>query len=201
MSLFKFSFIFLLMATQSFASFSDSECLQSNFEVEVSHKGFPFGLLENKIKVEKEGCVVNVEHTKFKYYKRNWKVDVCRGPVHIKQTTGAVTVLKRNENCETGRKDEFCKEYQTIKTLLQDDGLIFAEGEKDQINSDHGRIYCAFLLANSYLNQGIVFDRNENYENVLVREFSHPAAVKKEGPTINSEAPAQFDQNSAPESF
>lgn len=180
------------------ASFSDAQCLQSRFEVEVSHKGFPFGLLENKLKVEKEGCVFDIEHTKFKYYKRSWKIDVCRGPVHIKQTSGAVTILKRISECGT-RKDEYCKEYETIKMLLQDDGLIFADGEKDEISSDHGRIYCAFLLTNSYLNQGIVLDKNEDYQNTLIREFSHPA--KKEGPTIPSEAPVQFDQNSSPESF
>lgn len=198
MSLLKYSFLLVFLIINADASFSDAQCLQSSFEVEVSHKGFPFGLLENRLKVEKEGCVIDIEHTKFKYYKRSWKIDVCRGPVHIKQTSAAVSVLKRSGEC-SARKDEFCKEYEMIKMLLQDDGLIFAEGEKDEISSDHGRIYCAFLLTNSYLDRGIVLDKNEDYHDTLVREFSHPA--KKEGPAIPSEAPAQFDQNSAPESF
>lgn len=148
-------------------SFQDNECLNGSFDVEVIHKGQPFGLLPVKLKITKENCKLTIFHEKFKYIKKNWNIDVCREPVHIKKGVGAVEVIKKIAACDSKSTDSFCSEIHEIKTIIQDDGLIFAEGEKENIQTNHGKAYCGFLLLKSYLDRGIIFNRGQNYQGVL----------------------------------
>jgi hypothetical protein len=142
------------------ASFDEMECLNSNFSTTVSHKGQPFGITENVITVSKVNCKVTIEHKKLKFMKNKYVVDVCRAPVHIKSGSGAIEVLKRKDECGKKSKGEFCKELKFIEEIIQDDGLIFAKGEKEDLGTDHGRIYCSYLLLRTYLGKGKVLSRH-----------------------------------------
>ncbi len=153
--------LLLFFATSTaFSAFDEMECLNSNFSTSVSHKGKPFGLTKNIIKIGKENCVITIEHEKLKFMKKKYVIDVCRAPVHIKSGVGAVEVLKREGECEKKSKGEFCKELRFIEDVIQDDGLIFAKGEKEDISTDHGRIYCSYLLLKAYLDSGRVLSRH-----------------------------------------
>ncbi len=168
MHLFKSSLILLSLSfSYAVMGFSTNDCLKKNFSVQVDHKGFPFGLLEVKLGVEKSGCNITVNHQKFKYLNSGWTIDVCRGPVHIKKGTGAVDVIKKVNNCSEASKDDFCSELKEISTTIQDDGLIFASGIKEDIESDHGQIYCSYLLLQRYLQDSIVFNSANEYESDL----------------------------------
>ncbi|MCO4793881.1 MAG: hypothetical protein KC493_09220 [Bacteriovoracaceae bacterium] len=150
----------LLLSFSANAAFDEMECLNSNFSTTVSHKGAPFGLAKNVLKVEKENCVITIDHQKLKFMKKKFLIDVCRAPVHIKSGAGAVEVLKRESDCGKKSKGEYCKALKNIENMIQDDGLIFAKGEKENLNTDHGRIYCTYLLVKSYLGVGKVLSRH-----------------------------------------
>ncbi|GAB4017967.1 MAG: hypothetical protein Fur0010_18920 [Bdellovibrio sp.] len=169
MSLSKFKNI-LFSFFLSFAAwgFDDNACLQSQFDVNISHKAPPLGLSRNVLELKKEGCVITLEHTKYFFVKRSWKIDVCREPVHIKQTGSSVNVLKRTHPCSEGDMTEYCTDYFQMREIIQDDGLIFAEGEKEDLNSDHGKVYCAYVLIDTHLQRGIVLSRDQFYEGFIV---------------------------------
>lgn len=161
MQFFKFSLLFLILPTLASAtSYSEVECLDASFETTISHKGFPFGLTENKLTVGKDKCVVTIKHEKMKFIKDQWVIDVCREPVHMKKGAGSVEVIKRDGVCVEGGKSSYCGELDRLKMLIQDDGLIFAIGEKEDLSSDHGKVYCSFALIQRYLSQGIVLSRH-----------------------------------------
>lgn len=170
MQLFKFSFyVFCLsvFSSSSYGEFSDSDCLKSSFETTITHKGAPFGLTENRLLLNKKMCVLSITHEKYKFLKSKWVIDVCRQPIHIKKGTSSIEVVKKSTPCPDS-KDEFCKEYKIISNILQDDGLIFAEGEKEIISSDHGRVYCSYLLLNAYLGRNYIFTRDREIDGILI---------------------------------
>ncbi len=161
MQFFKCSLIVLLIPFFANANtYTELECLDASFETTISHKGFPFGLTKNILTTSKDKCVITIHHEKLKFIKDQWVIDVCREPVHMKKGAGAVEVIKRDGVCVEGSKSSYCGELARLKTLIQDDGLIFAEGEKEDLSSDHGKIYCAFSVIQRYLEQGIVLSRH-----------------------------------------
>lgn len=172
MSLCKFKLftIFLFLPLSLWAQFSDMDCLNGNFETTVAHKGKPFGIHKVKLKIKKQGCEITISHEKLKFLKKQWLVDVCRGPIHIKYGTGSVEVYKKEGYCsETEKyKEGFCYELKNLEAIIQDDGLIFAEGEKENLSSDHGKVYCAYLLLKQYLKKDTVFNRKNEYKNLLI---------------------------------
>lgn len=186
MQLLKFSKIlfFIIISMNLFAS-AEKECLNSSFDITVSHKGQPFGLLPNILTISKNNCSIIITHQKMKYINKKWDIDVCREPVHIKSGSGAVDVLKRLGNCQN-TKDEFCSKYSDLIQVLQDDGLIFAEGEKENLSSDHGRVFCAYQLAKYYLGAGTVLSRHETGALNFKVETSN---LKSDDSTISPEKP------------
>ena len=147
----------------------DQECINAIFESKISHEGWPWGLTKNHLTISKDKCLIVIRHEKLKFLKRKWAIDVCRGPVHIKYGVHSVDVLKRMMNCfgAAEENDEFCHKLNDLKKILQDDGLIFAKGEKEDLSSDHGKAYCSYLLIQTYLEDGIVLNRKKKYKKIL----------------------------------
>jgi hypothetical protein len=175
---YKFSFIILFIFLSNVSAFDDMSCLKSNFSVTIAHKAMPFGLTKNILGLTKEGCYVTVHHQRLKYINRKWEIDICRTPVHIKKGAGAVDVLKKTKPCKR-TAGGFCNEKKTLQTLIQDDGLIFAKGDKESIDSDHGKVYCTHLLLRSYLDRDIVFSTKKEYKDLLEAEVITPPAPEK----------------------
>lgn len=178
MQLFKSRFLRLLVPVTlivlnlhvSNAKISDMDCLNSNFSTKVSHNAFPFGLNEKILKVNKDGCVITINHTKMKFIDKVWTIDVCRGPVHVKYGSSSIEVFKRAVKCTKGNRSKFCKNVLKINNILQDDGLIFAEGEKEDINTSHGMVYCSYKLLSKYLIDGLVFGKDSQYDNIIFKD-------------------------------
>lgn len=151
-----FSIVFLT----SLSAFERKDCLNATYSTTISHNGHPFGLTQNLITVEKEKCSLKINTEKLKFQKNSWEIDVCRGPVHIKEGIGSVTVHKRIVDCQSNSEpDTFCDNYKKIDLYIQDFGLIFAKGEKEDLGSDHGKVYCASILLDEYLKVGTVLSR------------------------------------------
>ncbi len=166
----KLIIIALLFTFNSHSAVDDYECLVDNFSPLVSHKGQPFGLFKTILKVEKQGCVITIDHEKYKYLKNRWIVDVCREPVHIKQGVTALEVIKREGLCsDKNLSSNYCESVSKILSIIQDDGLIFAEGEKENIKSDHGQVYCTFLLLKKYLKDGMVLNKGDDSLKLIIK--------------------------------
>jgi len=155
------SILLFLISSSGFALFSDNDCLQSNYSIKVKHKGQPFGLMENILSIDKKKCVMNIQTEKLKFLKKKWIIDVCRAPVHIKEGAGAVDVYRKKNTCtsrmlEGNSKDDYCVSFYNLIQMLQDYGLIFADGAKEDLSSDHGKVNCAYILINKYLDNDMV---------------------------------------------
>ena len=174
-------YLFLFTSVCYAQNFNTNECIQSEFNTNVSHKGLPFGLYDVILKISKKQCQISIYHENFKYLKKNWSIDVCRAPVHIKVGKQSVEVFKRRKSCESS-DSEYCNRYKELKDIIQDDGLIFANGQKEDINSDHGRVNCVFILLKEYLNNGFVFSlhgKNDLSKNKKIQIFKNRRFFRK----------------------
>lgn len=210
MSLFKFSFLFLFLLS-SFKLHADSEsftaqqCLEAVFETEVRHKGQPLGFAENILSLKKENCTVQIGHEKMRFLKKAWEVDVCRGPIHIKSGAGAVDVARRSGECSKTNDSNFCEELRTIESILQNDGLIFAEGKKEDLSSPHGMVYCSYLLIQKYLRDGVILSEGQKVESFSLdsgkfdEELSEEKSTSPVGPSDLSRETQGSDEELFPE--
>lgn len=188
MLLLKFSLLFLSLSVYSF---SGNECFGDAFQVEVKHPSFPMGLLSKTLSIEKKDCEIKVSHNEMKYRNRAWTIDVCREPIHLKINSSDIEVVRKVSDCKNN-SDKFCKEFQILKRIMQDDGLIFAEGDKTNLESSHGKVFCSYLLLNEYLEQSIVMTKGFDY--------NYLGTQKKTAEEIGAN-PVQIDPNSGKADF
>lgn len=192
----KFSFFALFLSSSLMAQtigiqghsperFTSKACVDAVYKMSMSQKGPLFGLLKQEFTIDKTGCIINISH--HKYLTKEWVIDVCREPIHIKvKATTGTDVAKKTDACvkedKPGESTDFCTHYEEIVNLIQDEGLIFAQGDRDDLGSDHGKTYCAYLLIKRYMDGGVVFSRYTDAPDI----FTEP---KKASP-----APAQDPQ-------
>lgn len=200
MACIKFSILFLLLTVMAKAQtpevapvpmvlppqrFSPKSCLDASYKMKMEQKGPLFGLMKQEFVIKKDGCILNITHRK--YLPKEWIIDVCREPVHIKVTSATgVDVAKKDNDCINNDKSkdtgDFCSQYFDLLDVIQDDGLIFATGDRDNLSSDHGKTYCSYLLLRKYLAEGIVFSRYTDVPDIF---FDQP---KKMVPAPKAEA-------------
>jgi hypothetical protein len=183
MGFMKFSFLLALFVTSAFAQsrYSPKSCLDSQYKMKMTHPGPLFGLLTHSFIVDKKNCIIHITHRK--YLPKEWIIDVCREPVHIKATSATgVDVAKKENECinqdKTKNTSDFCSQYFDLLEVMQDDGLIFAEGDRDNLNSDHGKTYCSYLLLRKYLGESVVFSRYTDVPDIFI-EKKDGAPVKE----------------------
>lgn len=169
-------------SAQALERFSSKSCLEANYKNKITHKGFLFGLLPHELVIEKNNCVIRVNHRR--YLPREWVIDVCREPVHIKVTSvTGVDVAKKTEDCVKADKSrgnsDFCSQYFNLMDVVQDDGLIFAEGDRDSLYTPHGKTYCAYLLMQRYLGDSLMFSRYTDVPEIFEQDRK-PVAPKPE---------------------
>lgn len=171
----KFSFFVLLASASVLAQtrFSPRSCLDSVYNMRMIQKGPLFGLLKQEFVIIKDNCVVHITHKK--YLPKEWIIDVCREPVHIKVTSATgVDVAKKEAEClnkdKTKDTSDFCSQYFDLMDVIQDDGLIFADGDRDNLSSDHGKTFCAYLLMKKYLNEAVVFSRYTDVPDIFLEK-------------------------------
>lgn len=166
MLLFNYSklFLFIAMFIPTVHAFEASRCLNENFSTTVSHKGWPFGLTNNVLSITKNGCDINIGHERLKYLKGHWHFDVCREPIHMKKGSTSVEVIKKVGPCKTDPGQLYCKELKRLKMIIQDDGLIFAKGDKSDLTSSHGQVYCAYKLMQIYGEHDQILSLGDKFE-------------------------------------
>lgn len=159
----RFSFIlFVLFSFQLNAKekFTSQECLQASFETDIKQGKKYFGLVDSKLTVKKDKCSIKIFYKNI--LEKEWLIDICREPVHMKITTAASqSVFKRETNCELDSKNEFCQNWKELSELILDYGLIYAEGERELLSTSHGKTYCSYLLLKKHLGDGVLFSTFE----------------------------------------
>lgn len=175
MAFIKFSFLFLLTigGVSAQTRFSPKSCLDASYKMKMTQKGPLFGLLKQEFIIDKKNCIIHISHKK--YLPKEWIVDVCREPVHIKVTSATgVDVAKKESECmkkdQSRDTSDFCSQYFTMMDVIQDDGLIFAEGDRDNLTSPHGKTYCSYLLLKKYLNDSMVFSRYTDVPDIFLEK-------------------------------
>ncbi len=179
MAFIKFSFVLIITLSSTFAQtrFSSKSCLDSTYKMKMVQKGPLFGLLKQEFVIDKKSCLIHI--TRQKYLPKEWFIDVCREPVHIKVTSATgVDVAKKDGEClfadKTRNTSDFCSQLYDLMEVIQDDGLIFAEGDRDNLNSNHGKTYCTYLLLKKYLNESIVFSRYTVVPDIFLENSKTP---------------------------
>lgn len=195
MAFIKFSILSLFIISTAFAQtrFSPKSCLDASYKMTMVQKGPLFGLIKQEFVIDKKNCIVHITHKK--YLPKEWFVDVCREPVHIKVTSATgVDVAKKEAECmhvdKTKDTSDFCSQYFDLTDVIQDDGLIFAEGDRDNLSSDHGKTYCTYLLLKKYLNESVVFSRYTDVPDIFLEKTKSvpaPAPVQKNEVEVNKQ--------------
>jgi hypothetical protein len=175
MAFIKFSFVILLGLSSAMAQsrFSSKSCVEASYKMKMVQKGPLFGLIKQEFIIDKNNCIIHITHKK--YLPKEWFIDVCREPVHIKVTSATgVDVAKKDANCiqvdKTKNTSDFCSQYFDLMDVIQDDGLIFAEGDRDNLDADHGKTYCTYLLLKKYLNDSVVFSRYTEVPDIFIQK-------------------------------
>lgn len=169
-----FTFLLMFNSTAHAQKFNSKQCLDATFDTSIKHEGKFFGLIKNELTINKSQCIINI---KFKnILETKWLIDICREPIHIKVTSkGSQNVFKRVEKCEKNDQTDYCTYWQELYETLQDYGLIFAEGERENLQESHGQTYCTYLILKRYLGDGYLFSKYDNPGNIF-NGTSAPAA-------------------------
>lgn len=197
MRLFLCSLFVLQLSSALASSYPQAECVQSPFQVKINRKGAFFGLLPYEFKMTKKRCVIDFDYRE--YYPIHWSVDICREPVHIKvEKFASASVIKKTGECND-LTSEFCVELKKMMEVIQNDGLIYAEGERDTLETTHGKLFCMYTLLGNYMVSNNYFSMTSPLEFDLFNggkintqidqainatsEGISPAAKKSEGTT------------------
>jgi hypothetical protein len=166
------TFSLVIAINQNLYGFDDSSCMKGEFSTMVEKSIDPFGYLSEVLTITKKKCDITIELNKAKYLSSKWHIDICREPIHIKHGKNLQNVVKKNESrCEKSDA-EYCLKYDEIKTVLEDNGLIYGEGIREDLSTQHGRVYCSYLLVKQYLENSVVFS------------YEKPVEVALNGPTF-----------------
>lgn len=184
MSCSKFSLLLAMILASTFAFASDlerftpKECLMASYDTTVTHKGDLWGLMKKDLTVKKNECEIIVLDKGI--LDSDWKVDVCREPIHVKATSkGSLSVHKRAGKCEQDNQNEFCESWSQLKGALEDKGLIFAEGERERLSTSHGKVYCAYLLLRKHLDDGVLFSKYQEPVDIYQNGLKKPSGEAK----------------------
>ena len=185
----KFSLLFSFVLTSNLYAkeFNAKECLDADYATVIKHEGKFFGLLKSSLSIDKKKCILDIKFNQI--LKTRWLVDVCREPIHMKVTSkGSQDVYKRKGKCHQAADSDFCSFYNHLNEVIQDHGLIFAEGDRESLDTAHGQTYCAHLLLKKHLEDGRLFSLYKDpvsFDGVS----SHALEKKNTPPVINSSVP------------
>ena len=175
--------LLLLLLSSTAHAFNDSECLKGDFKTSVEKGIDPFGYLKEVLTITKAKCDITIEVSKAKYLRTKWHIDICREPIHIKFGKSLQDVTKKITTTCNQRENDYCEIYSDIKTVLEDKGLIYGKGVRENLNSQHGKVYCSYLLINQYLGNNVVFS------------FERPIEVALTGPTFMNGLASKVEQD------
>lgn len=165
------------------------QCLTTDFEASTLGKGALFGLLKHDLSISKKDCVLTIKEKKYFVLETMWSVDICREPIHLKnEQFKSTSVYKKERKCSDDSANDFCKKTDQLLDVIRDVGLIFAQGNRQSLESDHGKTYCTYLLLKEYLISDSVFTSDQEIVYIGGLESSAPAPQADFGSSDEGEA-------------
>ncbi len=149
----------IFLSSYAYSMFQSSECINNDFETSVSRKGAAFGLMKYQFNISKKRCVINLKYKDV--LKSEWTFDICREPIHLKvhQYFSEKVYIKQGD-CFDNSKKTFCRKTKEFLELIQKEGLINAKGERNSLETEHGKVYCGYKLLKKHLEDGSIFIMN-----------------------------------------
>lgn len=147
--------LLVLSPISVWSMFRPSDCVSASFQGAFSINKGPFGMIPLSMNLKKNRC--NLEIEKDFVLKTTWHIDLCREPVHIKQKTWSGDGFQVRKNYPCKENGAYCQLVDELLNDLENDALIYAAGERESLDTDHGKFFCAYLLLKNYLIEGKVF--------------------------------------------
>ena len=182
-----FLIVIVALPTLSFANqFSSDACFKASFSSSIKGSGRFFGLIKNELHLKKEECLITVTFDNI--LTTVWMIDLCREPIHLKvYEKGSDSFYKRRGPCRIGdQTDDFCNHREELHKSLLDYGLIYAKGERESLDTEHGRAYCSHLLLKKHLDSGIVFSKYKPSVDLF-----EPKKIRKSSQTLRPMNPSK----------
>ena len=159
---------------QAFAMFSSSDCIVANFSKQIFLPAKYLGIFKREISLAKDRCLLSLKF-KSSFWFSKWEVDLCRDPIHLRyENFLGPELFRKNTSCLKGQSDQFCDSAAKLKEVIQNELLLFAEGERDQLSTSHGTSYCLNLLFASYLEKDFSFSMESTHEYDIFKQEKVP---------------------------
>ncbi len=179
--------LFSCLSAYANQKFTSESCFKSDFDFKVEKKAKYFGLLKNKFQGSKSKCILQLKTKSL--METIWDIDICRTPIHLKKTEkGSQDVYKKPSRCTGSEKKGFCTQLTELFTVIQDEGLIFAEGERELLTTNHGKLYCFNLLLKKYLEKNVLFSNYESVPNIYNEKSTEPIKINEQVAPIKTKA-------------
>jgi hypothetical protein len=185
-----FCFVLSIISFHASAMFSSADCIGASFSKNVELPKKFFGVFKRDIMMTKERCILSLRY-KYSFWFSKWEVDICRDPIHVRyENFFGPELLRKDGECEKNSQGVFCQKWKELQSIIDNELLIYAEGERDQLNSLHGTSYCLDLLFKGYLSKNFSFSMEtlQNY-NLFKNEVIEVPLVN----VISGQAPVSTD--------
>ncbi len=187
--------------------FTSSECTSANFSKQILLPAKYLGIFKREISLSKERCLLSLKF-KSSFWFSKWEVDLCRDPIHLRyENFLGPELFRKNVSCIKGYSDQFCDSAAKLKEVIQNELLLFAEGERDQLSTSHGTSYCLNLLFASYLEKDFSFSMENPHEYDVFKQEkvpdpaplpwnAHPNSNSNPNPDPSPSSPVDAAKNS-----
>jgi hypothetical protein len=166
-------------------AFDSKTCIESNFSTNVKLVTNFWGMIKPEFSLEKKRCLLSLNYKNI--LEESWQVDLCKEPIHIKvHQYFSDKVYVKKSNCSE-EKDIFCKKRKEVLSLIKNQGLVFAKGERSTLDSEHGKVYCFYKLLQKHLDGFKVFDLNNLSSNIDLFDRDEVIVPKIEKNSIDEE--------------
>lgn len=190
----RFFLLISLVSINSYAMFSSDICVTGEFVAQTQRQGAFWGAFKREFKVSKSRCKVVIKHDDV--ISSEWEIDICKEPINLKvEQYFTKKHYIKEEICTKKSKSTFCRKVYELSALINKEGLVLAEGERDSLETEHGKIYCLSLILEKYLMKGDVFSMNHSQKVAL---FNDEVSINRSKTTAKDTAATHKEIKSAP---
>ncbi|MDA8792728.1 hypothetical protein N9N67_05750 [Bacteriovoracaceae bacterium] len=137
-----------------------TSCLSSGFDEKINSKFGVFNMFSQYVFIKKTDCEVNISFHRF--LPSSYSVNYCKNLVHVKTNgfLGEDIYYRKDMSCKLKPKRPFCRAIKDLFHQIESVGLTYAKGEKTDLKTAYGKIYCINKALRQYLFKGVILDQS-----------------------------------------